>query len=294
MSSKTALTFFLNLGMSLLCVSSLNAQNPGNAAKNTRYLALGDSLAFGYNPLIQPPNLSRYVGYATIVSQTLHLKVANASCPGETSGTFAGTSSTYFPGFDCAALEKSGGLFVPYKGAPDQLAYAVGYLQSNPNVKLVTIDIGVNDIGVLQAQCTAATPADPAAITLCEEAGLPGVLSTYGQNLGLIYHELRGTGYSGPIVAVNAFAFNYSDPLQIQAFTALNQVTAAVSRQFNVTVANVFGAFQLATLATNGDACRAGLLLKFPDRTCDTHPTYAGQALIAVTVIEALDASSLK
>ncbi|HEX4168666.1 MAG TPA: SGNH/GDSL hydrolase family protein, partial [Bryobacteraceae bacterium] len=246
MSRKT-FTFLLINVLFVFSSLSLEAQNPQNADKNTRYLALGDSLAFGYNPLIQPPNLSNYVGYPDIVSQSLHLTMANASCPGETSGTFVGSSSTFLPGFNCIPLQSDGGLFVPYNGAPTQLAYAVNYLQSNPNPQLVTINIGVNDIGLLQANCTAATPTNAAAIATCETTGLPAVLSTFGQNLATIYQELRATGYTGPIVALNAAPFNYSDPQQLLAFTSLNLVISEVSSKFNVSVANVFQAFATAS-----------------------------------------------
>ncbi len=293
MSRKIA-PIIVNSLFAFFCLASADAQNLKNAAKDTRYLALGDSLAFGYNPLVQPPNLSEYVGYPDIVSTLLHLKLANASCPGETSGTLDGSSSVYLPGFDCATLEAEGGLFVPYNGTPNQLAYAVKYLQENPNAKLVTINIGVNDIGVLQAECTAEGAGNAAAIAACEQSGLPGVLNTFGQNLATIFGGLRSTEYTGPIVALNAFAFSYSDPLQVEAFTALNQVIASVSAKFNVAVADTYRTFEAVAAPFGGDDCKAGLLLKLSNGTCDTHPTAAGQALLAATVLGALDGASEK
>ncbi len=285
MLNKSIPSIFFGLLLVATYSPFANAQNPANAAKDTRYLALGDSLAFGLNPLIQPPDLSKYIGYPKIVSQVLHLKVANASCPGETSGTFTGASAVYLAGYDCAPLESDGGLFVPYNGAPNQLAYAVNYLEANPNPKLVTINIGVNDIGVLQAECTAKTPANLAAITLCEETGLPGVLAAFGQNLTTIFSQIRGVGYLGPIAALNAYAFNYTDSQQIEAFSALNQVISAVSAHFGVTVVDEYGAFELASAAFGEDPCKAGLLLKLPNGTCDTHPSLAGENLLAAEVL---------
>src|SRR6266436_5521346 len=78
----------------LICSAGLPsavAQNPANSAQTTQYLALGDSLAFGFNPFVNPPDASKYVRYPEIVSIVLNLKVANASCPGETSGSFVNT-----------------------------------------------------------------------------------------------------------------------------------------------------------------------------------------------------------
>ncbi len=288
LSRQVVLSFSISSLLLFSLASSAAGQSSRHAVKGTEYLALGDSLAFGYNPLIQPPDLSKYIGYPSLVSRLLHLKVANASCPGETSGTFAGTSSIYLPGFNCVPLQKSG-LFVPYDGATSQLAYAVRYLQNNPNTKLVTLNIGENDLGVLQASCTAATPNDPAAIAACELAGLPAVLSTFGQNLTLIYSELRATGYTGTIVALNGFAFNYRDTLQVGALMALNQVISQVSAAFDVTVADTFGSFQIVTSASNGDACQASLLVRFNNGTCDTHPSVAGQTVLAASVLAAVE-----
>ena len=67
------------------------------AAAHAQYLALGDSIPFGYNPLIwTPPGppaptanlLSYYHGYPQYVSGFLKLDLWSASCPGETSSSF--------------------------------------------------------------------------------------------------------------------------------------------------------------------------------------------------------------
>src|SRR6202034_4144048 len=49
-----------------------------HASIQTQYLALGDSLAFGYSPLVQPPDLNQYVGYARIIAGVAGLGLANA------------------------------------------------------------------------------------------------------------------------------------------------------------------------------------------------------------------------
>lgn len=249
-------------------------------AANTPYLALGDSIAFGFNPQVQPWNLNRYVGYPLLLSKALHLDLTNASCPGETSGTFAGTSPTYLPGFDCSVFSQNNQLFVSYKGG-SQLSYAIKYLQTHQKTALVTINIGGNDLGVLQDSCAG----DPT----CEIAGLPNTLAGVGQNLDLIFSDLRGTGYNGPIVALNYYAFNYSDPIQVGAFTALNNTIASAAAPYQVAVADAYGAFLIASADKLGDACAAGLLLQDPKtNTCGTHPSYAGQALLAATIFKAI------
>src|SRR5215472_1068235 len=59
-------------------------------AANGTYLALGDSVAFGYVPpnAVPAPNYldpHSLVGYPELLARQLHEHVANASCPGETS-----------------------------------------------------------------------------------------------------------------------------------------------------------------------------------------------------------------
>jgi lysophospholipase L1-like esterase len=260
----------------------------GDHNNKSQYLALGDSLAFGFNPLVQPPNLSEYIGYPKIVGFFLDRALVNASCPGETSSTFIGTSTVFYPGFNCTQMVEQNQLFVNYDGAQNQLDYAVTFLTGNPNTKLVTIDIGVNDIGILQYNCTEQFSGNPQAITTCEENGLPATLSTIGQNLTTIFSALRGTGYQNPIVAVDSFAFDYSDPVQTGALTAFDTLTEQVGSQFGVTIADIYPVFEHVAARYGGDTCAAGLLIKLTSSTCDTHPNLIGQALISATVLLAL------
>jgi lysophospholipase L1-like esterase len=264
------------------------------SGKQSQYLALGDSLAFGFNPLVQPPDLFKYIGYPTIVGGVLRLQLWNASCPGETTSTFIETSTTpsdYYPDFYCVPsknqvfVPSNNGetqltYFVPYHGALDQLDYATTFLKANPGTKLVTIDIGLNDVGLVQINC-ANTPQD------CQSE-LTAALATVGQNLAEIFSGLRATGYQGPIIAVDAFSFNYSDPVESGAISAYNTVVEQVASSFGVTVADLYPLFEHLAAPFGGDTCAAGVLVKLPNGTCDTHPNLLGQAIIAATVIEAL------
>src|SRR6202040_1386124 len=82
-STKTSTALFF-----LGCALAITPAAATDLPRNTRYLALGDSIAFGYNPLVIPVDVDEYVGYPEIVSQIVHRKVANASCFGESSGSF--------------------------------------------------------------------------------------------------------------------------------------------------------------------------------------------------------------
>jgi len=250
------------------------AQNPNNAVKDTRYLALGDSLAFGYNPIV-PVNLDNYHGYPEFVSKGIHQKVANASCFGETSGSFLSSSA---PDLGCHAWKQAGlPLFIPYSGT--QMDYAVNYLLNNPNPEFVTINIGGNDLGLLQETCKFDLT--------CELAGLPDLLAAYGQSLLTIFTNIRvQAGYQGPIVLLTYYVFNYQDPVQVGAFTELNGIASGIATAFGAKIADGFTAFLVATIPFGGDSCAAGLLVKLPNGTCDTHASLAGQELLAHTVLQ--------
>src|SRR4051812_35238492 len=62
------------------------------SAASDRYLAVGDSVTFGYQePTVQPkPNYAKpssLQGFPEHMAAALHLRVANAACPGETSAS---------------------------------------------------------------------------------------------------------------------------------------------------------------------------------------------------------------
>ena len=251
------------------------AQNPNNAIKDTRYLALGDSLSFGYNPTV-PVNLNNYHGYPEFVSDGIHKKVANASCFGETSGSFLSLTA---PDLGCHQWRAAGlPLYVPYTGT--QMDYAVNYLLNNPNPDFVTINIGGNDLGLLQVECNFDLT--------CELPKLNGVLAAYGENLFTIFTNLRVQAkYKGPIVLLTYYVFNYLDPTQVGAFTALNGIASGIATSFGAKIADGFTAFQIAATPFGGDSCKAGLLIELPDGTCDTHASLKGQLLLAATVLEA-------
>jgi len=83
-------------------------------AANGTYLALGDSVAFGYVPpeAVPAPNYrsaNSFVGYPEDVGQALRLGVWNASCPGET------TASMLVAGAQSNGCENSPGSPVGYR-----------------------------------------------------------------------------------------------------------------------------------------------------------------------------------
>jgi lysophospholipase L1-like esterase len=254
---------------------------------NGTYLALGDSVAFGYVPpaAVPAPNYldaHSFIGYPEYLAQQLNERVSNASCPGET------IASLLVAGAQSNGCENSLGspvgyatlypLHVQYQGT--QMAYALHYLAAHKHTRLITIDIGANDAFLCQA-----TTADHCT----SGAELAGVANEIAGNLATIFHDLRVVaGYQGSIVALTYYSLSYSDPAQIAGAQFLDSVIASVTTANGGIVADGFAAFQGPALAYGGDPCAAGLLIELPNGTCNIHPSPAGQQLLAAAIAAAI------
>jgi lysophospholipase L1-like esterase len=277
-----AVTLFLILTATILVApaarSALAASN-----RPQEYLALGDSVAFGYSPLLNHSKASNFIGYPDTAAATLKEDLTNASCPGETSSHFLDLSLS---DNGCGPYRSAFPLHVAYSGT--QLAFADAFLQSHPQTLVVSLNIGANDLFVLIRECGGSTT--PAEI-VCIEKGLPGLLATLSANLDTIYGHIRNVdGYHHKIVGLTYYSANYSDPVGVEIIQALNQVVADRTLAWGGVVADGFGAFQAASAAFGGDTCAAGLrivLLASP-LTCDVHPTPAGRDLLAQAIVNAL------
>ena len=270
-------------GLSLLgaiTAAPASAASTGNSNPNN-YLALGDSVPFGYNPLRVTPGVSPdvFVGYPQLASDLFRprKKLFNASCPGETSTSLiTGTR----PDNGCQDYRQFiGPLHVSYPGS--QLGYAESYLAANPRTGLVTMMIGANDLFLLIDRCGGSTN------VTCIEDGLPGLLDTLSSNLTTIYSGLRAAGFNGELVAVTYYSVNYADPVGTGIISVIDTTLAKVTQAFGGTVADGFGEFQQAAAPFGGDSCAAGLLIHLTPTTCDVHPSPAGAALLAVAVRDA-------
>ncbi len=276
-------------GLAVFSAGAASADPVTGSDANGTYLALGDSVAFGYVPPQAVPSpkyrvAHSFVGYPEYLAQQLDERVWNASCPGET------TASMLTAGAQSNGCENSVGsqvgyrtlypLHVQYRGT--QMEFALSFLAAHKHTRLITIDIGANDAFVCEETTTdgCTSPA--------ELAGLAAEIST---NLGSIYRQLRlVAGYRGPIVALTYYSLNYSDPVQLATTVFLNSVIAGVTTTYGGVVADGFAAFQGRSAAFGGDPCAAGLLIKLPDGTCNIHPSPAGHQLLAAAIAEAIGA----
>jgi lysophospholipase L1-like esterase len=236
------------------------------------YLALGDSVTFGFTPLRVPPKPPAFfVGFPQFLAEIVDTPVVNAACPGQTSSSFldlGGTDNGCFP------FRSQFDLHVEYDGT--QAAFAEQFLMTHPRTWLVTLQLGANDLFLLQAQCQGKPP--DCALTM-----LPQVLEQLGSNLATAFADLRGTGYEGQIISVNYYSPS-TDLTSRAAVQAMNVVIAQTAAAFGSKTADVFSAFDAASGPPTFDACAAGLLIPLPGGGCDVHPSQAGAELIAETI----------
>lgn len=278
------------------------------------YLALGDSLAFGYQTArlqacagtgCTSPDTQYPTSYPTSFGQlfgasALNVRTVNLGCPGETSGTLindtnATTGCTTYP-------------FALHDNHPGktQLQAAIDTVQTyGKRVSPITIDIGANDVlRMVNGQCTTA-----GVISLtCVQQNAPATFATVQSNLdytlnalrqaGGVKHEIIVIGLYNPLYpaifnqvltqtgnpAIATQAADGTDALLAQ-LNALQSTTAAKYRAVFANPAPTFnppGAphpqLELGTICTLTAVC--GPLQ-------DIHPTDSGYAAYANVVKQA-------
>ena len=254
------------------------------------YLALGDSIAFGYRPLpsfADYRNPAAFIAYPEDVARALKLNLVNAACPGETTASMINTGA---PSNGCETNARGGPgyrriapLHVSYRGS--QLSYAVRYLQQHPDTHLVTIGIGANDL----FRCEGTT-ADH-----CAGPDLGRTLAGVTANLDTILSALRNQArYRHTLVVVTYYALNYGDAASVTPVEALNAALAGPAARYGARLANGFAAFRAASARAGGDTCAAGLRIKLASGGCDLHPTALGQQVLAAAVEAALGTVTLR
>ncbi|WP_431682307.1 SGNH/GDSL hydrolase family protein [Kitasatospora sp. KL5] len=198
------------------------------------YLALGDSLAAGYQ---STPDGGHVVGrgYAQDIARTLGERAAargkafgftDLGCPGETTGTMA-----------------NGGCRYPHPYADSQLAAAVRFLREHRNDRvLVTLDIGANDVNRCAAGGTIDVP--------CALSGI----ATAGRGLSDILSQLRAA--AGPRTRI--IGMNLYDPFLAAWLTGeQGRATAAASLPLSHALNAVIGIADAAHGVPTADVARA-------------------------------------
>ncbi len=225
-----------------------------------RYLAIGDSLAFGYQP-----DLNYADGYSTdfynnLQSHSVH-SYANMGCPGETSSTFINGGCPY------PFLRK-----YPYVGA--QLNAALAYLALyKGQVSPVTFDIGANDL----------LPDINSSTCVVNTTKYNSDLATLDTNLTqIILPKLHNALVVSGKLTGDLLVMNYYDPYQnscpntVSYIQEINQHIASDVSGYG-TMVDVFTAFGGATTPNKNTCSYTWICSIFKD----IHATSTGYSVIA-------------
>jgi lysophospholipase L1-like esterase len=223
-----AITALALLGLLVPATAASAATVPTDRATGW-YLALGDSLAAGYQPGQGDDLTGGYVGGVldAVRDATPKTRLVNVACSGE-------TVVTLVDGGRCAYDEGS------------QLAQALAFLHAHGRfTRLVTIDIGANDV----QRCVSRAPL--AIDHACVQGGLADVQSRLPQVLAQLHAaapqaRIIVANYYNPFLAASLTGSS-GQALAAQSTVlqrTLNQIIAAAAASVGAQVADVATAFR--------------------------------------------------
>jgi len=235
------------------------------------YLALGDSIAYGFQPAKQKAGLPPSgfnSGYVDVFAARLRtvapkIRVVNYGCPGESTKTFINGG--------CPGRGDVKGLHDVFKGS--QLDAALAFLRAHPGqVSPITLTLYGNDLFELVDQCKG----DFA----CAQARSPRSFAQFGSRLTSIFKRLQAAAPKAAIIVTGGWNFNIddlrgTDPL----FGSLNTTIGRVAAGTKVRFANTYPVFN-----PKGSLAREKAKICAFTFMCskgDPHPTNTGYRAIA-------------
>lgn len=286
------------------------------APSRPAYLALGDSVAFGYDINHRawspdgtshdlPDQAAHAIGYPEALSSMLErsfgvrVPVANTACPGEATGSLI--TGQRVDDNDCYENRHTYALHYEYDHQDDalgagrsQLDHAVEYIATDPDhVKLVTVTAGANDVLRFSGEDA-----------LAAAGGALDAVNHIAPNWEIILDALVRAGYRGPVVGVLYYSTGYrwTDVATMAGIRVLNAkihdgAKAAMRRHpsLNLKLVESYDVFEEASRPFGGDPCAAGLTMRIERGpaagTCDVHPSPLGEEKLAEAVWRALAAS---
>jgi lysophospholipase L1-like esterase len=227
------------------------------------YLALGDSIAYGFQPT--KANAARPSafdsGYVDVFAARLRklspkIKVVNYGCPGESSVTFTRGG--------CPTLAEGVKLHDPFRGS--QLKAAVSFLRAHPGqVSPITLTLWGNDLAPLSAKGKRA----------------PSAIASFASRFNAILQQLRAAAPTAEIIVTGAWNPE-ADRLK-QATTLYRRLGANIDRAAAGSRARVANMFAALNGSGNVQTQKARLcaLTFFCSKGGDPHPTDAGYRAMA-------------
>jgi lysophospholipase L1-like esterase len=226
------------------------------------YLALGDSMAYGFQPTkANAPPSAVDTGYVDLLAARLQklspkIQVVNYGCPGESTVTFTRGG--------CDWLKHGGKLHNGFRGS--QLKAAEAFLRAHPGkVSPITVTLWGNDLPFPLSR---------------NAKRAPRAIASFGSRLTSILKQLRATAPTSEIIVTGAWnpeadRLALAEPL----YRSVDAAIGRAARASRVRVANMFPALDGTG---NVKAQQARLCsLTFYCSKGDPHPTDAGYRAMA-------------
>jgi lysophospholipase L1-like esterase len=246
------------------------SQGPVYQPPQSYYLALGDSMAYGFQPTKAnaPPSAVK-TGYVDIPGARFRklspqIKVVDYGCPGESAATFARGG--------CDWLKHGGKIHSPFRGA--QLTAALAFLRAHPGkVSPITMTLWGSDVFPLSAQGSHAQSA----------------ISSFAKRFSAILKQLRAAAPNAEIIVSGAWTIEADKLAKVEplyrAVDAAIRRSAATSR---VRVADISAALEGTGSAKARQARLCSLTFYCTNGTKgDPHPTDAGYRAMAAAFLAA-------
>jgi lysophospholipase L1-like esterase len=253
------------------------APGAASAAPQSYYLALGDSMAFGFQPTKARggPAPGRFdTGYVDVFAGRLRelapgIQVVNYGCPGETLRTFARGG--------CFWLAEGNRLHDSFRGS--QLDAALDFIQAHPGqVSPITVTLWGNDVGAFEERCHRKLR--------CMRQRAPSALAAMASRLQSILARLRAAAPEAEIIATGAWNFEVDRVARVGfLYRSLDRRIARAAARAGASVADMRSVFNPhgGPAAVRERVCQ----LTFVCSQGDPHPKNAGYRAMAEAFLAA-------
>jgi lysophospholipase L1-like esterase len=251
--------------------ASGTSQRPLYQPPQSYFLALGDSIAYGFQPTKKPGARASTFdnGYVDVFAARLRklspkIEVVNYGCPGESTVTFVRGG--------CPGLADGFKLHDAFRGP--QLKAAESFLRAHPGqVSPVTLTLWGNDwLPLLLDKCKGNVG--------CVRQLGPRTIASFGSRLTSILQRLRAAAPTTEIIVTGAWNV---DPNQLQQLRPIyRSLDASIARAASASRARVAKALPVFNAPGSVRAEKARLCaLTFICSKGDPHPTDAGYRALA-------------
>ena len=262
----------------VLVLSLLAAAAGGAAGPRGYYLALGDSITYGFQPTKAKPGprpSAFATGYVDVFAKALRktspaIEVVNYGCPGESTVTFARGG--------CPAFADHIPLHDRFRGS--QLAAATTFLKAHPgDVSPITVTLFGNDwLPLLLDTCKGDVS--------CVRKHAENRTAAFSSRLGSILRRLRAAAPGAEIIVTGAWN---PDPTQLEQLRPVyRSLEASITKAAGGSRARVARMLPVFNPSGSMQAQRARLCaFTFICSRGDPHPTDAGYRAMAEAVARA-------